>query len=51
MTLVYIGGFIGLISGGLPGLIVGAGIGYAIGWVVKKSLFGTLQVAQTQLMD
>jgi DnaJ like chaperone protein len=51
MTFVFIGGFIGLISGGLGGLLVGAAIGYVAGWAVKKTVVGTLQVAQTQLMD
>ena len=51
MILLYIGGFIGLISGGFSGLIVGAAIGYATGWVLKKSFVSTLGVAQNQLMD
>ncbi len=51
MTFVIIGGFIGLISGGFVGLLVGAAIGYAVDWGVKKTVFGTLRVAQNQLMD
>jgi DnaJ like chaperone protein len=51
MTFVIIGGFIGLISGGFVGLLVGAAIGYAADWGVKKTVFGTLRVAQNQLMD
>ncbi len=51
MIFVYIGGFIGLISGGFAGLIVGAAIGYAAGWGLKKTVVGTLRVAQNQLMD
>lgn len=51
MIIVIIGGFIGLISGGPVGLIVGAGIGYAIAWGFKKTVVGTLSVAQTALMD
>ncbi len=51
MFIVFIGAFIGLISGGFFGLLIGAAIGYAIIWALKKSLLGTLRVAQTQLMD
>lgn len=51
MFLIYLGGFIGLISGGFTGLIIGAAIGYVAGWAVKKTVVGSLRVAQTQLMD
>lgn len=51
MILVYIGGFIGLISGGIAGLFIGAGIGYVASLALKKTVVGTLRVAQNQLMD
>ncbi len=51
MIFVIIGGFIGLISKGFVGLIIGAAIGYAIAWGVKKTVVGTLSIAQTALMD
>lgn len=51
MLFALIGGFIGLISGGIAGLLVGAALGYAAAWGVKTTLVGTLRVAQNQLMD
>jgi DnaJ like chaperone protein len=51
MIFVIIGGFIGLISGGGVGLIIGAAIGYAADWGFKKTVVGTLSIAQTALMD
>jgi len=51
MFLIVIGAIIGSLAGGFPGLLIGAGIGYAIGWGVRQSIFGRLQVAQTQLID
>jgi len=51
MFFVIIGGLIGLISGGFGGLLIGAAIGYAAAWGLKKSVVGTLRVAQNQLME
>ena len=51
MLFVIVGGFIGLISGGFAGLIVGVAIGYAADWGLKKTVVGSLRVAQNQLMD
>jgi len=51
MIFAFIGGFIGLISGGLVGLVVGAAIGYTAAWGLKKTVAGTLSIAQNQLME
>jgi len=51
MIFALIGGFIGLISGGFVGLLVGAAIGYAAAWGLKKTIAGTLSIAQNQLME
>jgi len=51
MTLIYLGGFIGLISGGFAGLVIGAAIGYAADWGMKKTVVGGLRIAQNQLME
>jgi DnaJ like chaperone protein len=51
MIFVFIGGFIGLVSGGFVGLLVGAAFGYAAAWALKKTVVGTLSIAQNQLME
>ncbi|NCF74396.1 MAG: co-chaperone DjlA [Gammaproteobacteria bacterium] len=49
--LPFIGALIGAAFGGFGGLIVGGLIGYAGSFVLRQVLVGTLQVAQTQLLD
>ena len=51
MFFVFAGGLIGLISGGFKGLVLGAAIGYAAAWGLKKIVLGTLRVAQSQLLE
>jgi DnaJ like chaperone protein len=51
MIFVLIGGFIGLLSGGFGGLLIGAAFGYVASWALKKTVVGTLSIAQNQLME
>ncbi len=51
MILLFIGGLIGLATGGPGGMLIGAGIGYGISWAIRKSFIGGLRVAQNQMMD
>ena len=51
LMLPFIGALIGAAFGGFGGLIVGGLIGYAGSFVLRQVLVGTLQVAQTQLLD
>ncbi len=51
MFLIFLGGLIGLISGGFGGLVIGVAIGYAATWGLKKIVVRTLRVAQTQLTE
>lgn len=51
MPLTFLFGFIGLLVGGLRGLIWGAVLGYACGWVVRHFLTKTLTVVQGQFLD
>ena len=49
--LTFIGAMIGAAFGGFGGLIIGGLIGYAGTFALKKLVMGTLQVAQTALLD
>lgn len=51
MILSIIGGLIGLVFGGSGGLLLGAAFGYGASWLLRRSLVGSLQVAQHQLME
>lgn len=47
----FIGALIGAFSGGFAGLVIGGLIGYAASYVLGRYLIGSLQVAQSQLLD
>ncbi len=49
--LTIIGALLGALFNGFPGLIVGALVGYAAGYALRRFIVGTLQVAQSQLLD
>jgi DnaJ like chaperone protein len=51
MFFIVIGGFIGLLAGGPAGLLIGAGLGYAAGIVLRRSILGGLRVVQSELID
>jgi len=51
MFLIVIGALIGAATKGFPGLIVGAAIGYFTGQLLRRSVLGGLQVAQSRLID
>lgn len=50
MILAFIGAFIGLLAGGLFGLLVGGAIGYLASNLLRRTVIGGLQVAQTELL-
>ena len=49
--LTIIGALLGALFNGFPGLIVGALVGYAAGYALRRFVVGSLQVAQSQLLD
>ena len=49
--LTFIGALLGAIFGGFPGLIVGALAGYAASYALGRFVLGSLQIAQSQLVD
>jgi DnaJ like chaperone protein len=49
--LTIIGALLGALYNGLPGLVVGALVGYAAGYCLRRFIVGSLQVAQSQLLD
>ena len=42
MTIIVIGGLLGLIFGGPQGALIGAALGYAAGWYLRQKLLGGL---------
>ena len=51
MQFILIGALLGAIFGGFRGLLFGTLIGYVAGLVVQRVVIGSLQVAQSQLID
>ncbi|MDX1480482.1 MAG: co-chaperone DjlA [Woeseiaceae bacterium] len=51
MFIVFLGALIGLMAGGVPGLFIGAALGYGAGWLLRESVLGGLRVAQDRLLD
>ena len=51
MTLAFIGAFIGLLTAGPAGLLVGGVIGYLAGYALQRTVIGGLRVAQTGLIE
>lgn len=51
MLLIFIGGVIGLLVGGFPGLIVGVGVGYLARWILRRALRHGLAMVQSQFLD
>lgn len=51
MTAIIIGALLGAVFGGFPGLLLGAGLAYALTWALKQSILGNLRVAQSALLD
>jgi DnaJ like chaperone protein len=49
--LIFIGALLGAFIGGYSGLIIGGLTGYAAGVAMQRFLVGSLQVAQSQLLD
>lgn len=49
--LTFIGALLGALFGGFSGLIIGGIIGYAAGYALTRFVIGSLQVAQSQLLD
>ena len=49
--LILIGALLGALFGGFGGLVVGGLIGYAAGQALRRFVVGSLQVAQSQLLD
>ena len=51
MSLSFIGAIVGLLFGGTRGLLVGAFIGYGIGWVLRTKLGKEAGVMQAQFLQ
>ena len=51
MSLSFIGAIVGLLLGGTRGLLVGAFIGYGIGWVLRAKLGREAGVMQAQFLQ
>jgi DnaJ like chaperone protein len=51
MFLVVIGALLGALFGGFAGLLIGAGLGYAAGAILRQSVIGGLRIVQSQLID
>jgi DnaJ like chaperone protein len=49
--LTFIGALLGAIFGGFSGFIVGALAGYAASYALSRFVIGSLQIAQSQLVD
>jgi len=49
--LTIIGALLGVSFGGFAGLVIGGLIGYAASFAFRQFVVGTLQVAQSQLLD
>lgn len=51
MPLAFLLGLIGFLIGGPRGLLIGAAIGYAAGWVLRKVVRDRLVTAQAQFLE
>ena len=51
MGLIVFGALVGAIANGFSGMLLGALIGYGISSVLRKSISGSLRIAQSQLID
>jgi DnaJ like chaperone protein len=51
MPLSFLFALIGLFIGGFRGLLIGAAIGYAAGWVLRKFITDRLMAVQAQFLD
>jgi len=49
--LIFIGALLGALSGGFAGFIIGGLLGYAASFAFRQFIVGSLQVAQSQLLD
>ncbi len=49
--LTIIGAMLGALVGGFAGLLIGGLIGYAASFALREFIVGSLQVAQSQLLD
>jgi len=49
--LTIIGAMLGALFGGFAGLLIGGLLGYAANFVLRQFIVGSLQVAQSQLLD
>ena len=49
--LMFIGALLGVLFGGFSGLLIGGALGYLAGLALRQFVVGSLQVAQTALLD
>ena len=49
--LTIIGALLGALFGGFAGLVIGGLLGYAASFALRQFVVGSLQVAQSQLLD
>ncbi len=51
MFIIVIAALLGAIFGGLTGLLIGGALGYLVTWGLRRSIIGSLAVAQNTLLD
>jgi DnaJ like chaperone protein len=51
MFIIFIGALIGASYGGLPGLLIGAALGYVASLALRSFIIGNLRIAQSQLIE
>ena len=51
MLTIFIGAAIGALIGGVPGALIGGAAGWFVGQWIRQSIIGSLQLAQSQLVE
>ncbi len=51
MFMIFIGAAIGALFGGFPGALIGAAAGWFVGQWIRQSIVGSLQLAQSELVE
>ena len=51
MFLIFIGAAIGAFFGGVGGALIGGAVGWFVGQSIRRSIVGSLQLAQSELVE